>query len=412
MTQLQLPLRESRTFLKTAQAATKKTFSKEGKRIKIPLVISQGGTSSGKTYSILLYLILKYGLLGKKRRIIDVVRKSLPELKDSAYMDFLTLIKDNNLYNPRMHSKSAGNLTYELNSTLFRFKSADVPHKKRGPRRDILYANEVNGLNHEDWLQLNMRTREQAFVDYNPSEEFWLHTYYLDNEARKEGKDYSFIKTTYKDNIDILTGKSFLDDRTVKEIENLINIDDYYYQVYVLGELAELKGRVYESHKTISEAEFMTLPEYGKCYAIDWGYNDPQVIMECRIKDGVPYYHERYYKSYTDPASFFKRLEEFGVKKGYPIYPDTARPELCEQLTMHGYTVMKVDKALYDGIMAVKKHGLTITETSHNTIKERKNYKWMQDKNGEALDKPVDLFNHSMDCIRYIANNHPELKYR
>jgi phage terminase large subunit len=49
----------------------------------------------------------------------------------------------------------------------------------------------------------------------------------------------------------------------------------------------------------------------------------------------------------------------------------------------------------------LKRFTINITKDSLNTIKEFRNYKWQEDKNGVILNKPVDAFNHSIDSIRY-----------
>ncbi len=40
-----------------------------------------------------------------------------------------------------------------------------------------------------------------------------------------------------------------------------------------------------------------------------------------------------------------------------------------------------------------------------DSIKEINNYKWVTDKDGNKLNKPVDMFNHSLDAVRYVALN-------
>lgn len=30
-----------------------------------------------------------------------------------------------------------------------------------------------------------------------------------------------------------------------------------------------------------------------------------------------------------------------------------------------------------------------------------RNYKWMEDKNGKMLNRPVDAYNHLIDAVRY-----------
>jgi hypothetical protein len=53
---------------------------------------------------------------------------------------------------------------------------------------------------------------------------------------------------------------------------------------------------------------------------------------------------------------------------------------------------------------------LYVTKQSTNLIKELNNYKWVTDKNGNKLNKPVDMFNHALDAIRYVALNKLKIK--
>ena len=49
----------------------------------------------------------------------------------------------------------------------------------------------------------------------------------------------------------------------------------------------------------------------------------------------------------------------------------------------------------------MKRYKIHITRDSLNMIKEFKNYKWAEDKNGVVLNVPVDMFNHTIDAVRY-----------
>ena len=46
------------------------------------------------------------------------------------------------------------------------------------------------------------------------------------------------------------------------------------------------------------------------------------------------------------------------------------------------------------GIDVLKRHKIFVTPRSNNLIKEMQNYKWVEDKNGNLLNKPIDAFNH------------------
>src|SRR6516165_4367688 len=120
------------------------------------LVINQGGTRSGKTYSI-LQVIAEYCYFNQDcGAVISIVRKTFPALKATAYRDFLQILESNEWYNDDLHNKSEH--TYWLFGNLIEFVSIDQPQKIRGRKRDLCFINEANELDYEDFIQLNIRT--------------------------------------------------------------------------------------------------------------------------------------------------------------------------------------------------------------------------------------------------------------
>jgi phage terminase large subunit len=51
----------------------------------------------------------------------------------------------------------------------------------------------------------------------------------------------------------------------------------------------------------------------------------------------------------------------------------------------------------------MKEYKINITQTSTNVIREFRHYKRATDKDGNALNKPIDDFNHAIDGIRYLC---------
>jgi phage terminase large subunit len=90
------------------------------------IVVNQGGSRSGKTYSILQLLILVKAFEAKDQ-VISIVRKSLPALRATAMRDFFDILKEHDLYDERNHNKTEN--TYKLNGNLFEFMSLDQPQK-------------------------------------------------------------------------------------------------------------------------------------------------------------------------------------------------------------------------------------------------------------------------------------------
>ena len=139
------------------------------KRIKI----IQGGTSAGKTFGILPILIDKAAKKGGLE--ISVVAESIPHLRRGALRDFLKVMKWTNRFVDDRFNKSL--LKYEFaNGSFIEFFSADDSKKLRGGRRNILYINECNQISFESFLEMSIRTKDEVFLDYNPTAEFWVQT--------------------------------------------------------------------------------------------------------------------------------------------------------------------------------------------------------------------------------------------
>jgi hypothetical protein len=80
-------------------------------------------------------------------------------------------MNDLGLYQERDHHKTEQLYTFP-NGSQVEFFGADNGQKLRGRKRDVLYVNESNELNFEEFTQLNMRTADKLIFDFNPSENF------------------------------------------------------------------------------------------------------------------------------------------------------------------------------------------------------------------------------------------------
>ena len=220
------------------------------------IVCEQGGTRSGKTYNILLWIIFKY-CTKNRGKVITICRKTFPSLRATVMRDFLEILKGHEIYSEANHNKS--NSEYSLLGNLVEFISLDIPQKVRGRKRDLLFINEANEITYEDWNQLLYRTKEKIILDYNPSDEY--HFIY-DKIVPRE--DCEFHVTTYRDN-------PFLEKSIVQEIERLKDTDEVYWQIYGLGQRGISRATIFQFHdatKIPDDAEFLA-------YGMDFGFNDP-----------------------------------------------------------------------------------------------------------------------------------------
>ena len=349
------------------------------------ITIEQGGSRSGKTYNILMWLIFAYSDRNNGKTI-TICRKTFPALRASSMRDFFDILKKYDIYKEANHNKS--NSEYLLNNNLFEFISLDQPQKVRGRKRDVLYINEANELYFEDWQQLILRTTDKAILDYNPSDEF--HFIY---DKIKPRDDAEFYITTYKDN-------PFLDIETVNEIERLKDVDENYWKIYGLGQIGSSQAlifRINECNSIPAEAKFLS-------YGMDFGFtNDPTTLVAIYQQGDNIYLKELLYQTGLTNRDIDEKLKFNSVERK-EIFADSAEPKSIEELYRMGWNVKPATKgpgSINIGIDMMKRYQLHVTKDSVNMIKEFRNYKWQEDKNGNVLNTPVDMFNHTIDAIRY-----------
>ena len=349
------------------------------------IIVEQGGTRSGKTYNILLFIIFHY-CTNNTGKIITICRKTFPSLRATVLRDFLQILKEYQVYRDEFHNKS--NSEYHLFGNLIEFTSLDQSQKIRGRKRDLLFINEGNELYWEDWQQLIFRTQERIILDFNPSDEYhWIY----DNVITRA--DCDFYKTTYLDN-------PFLEDIIKEEIERLKETDDQYWQIYGLGERATSINTIFkytEINKIPFDAKLIS-------YGMDFGYtNDPTTFVSVYTLNYNLYIQEHLYRTQMTTQDIHIFLKEQNLTRN-PIYADSAEPRLISELRRMGHNIfpsLKGKDSINAGIDLLKRYKIHITSDSNNAIQEFRNYKWKEDRSGKLINVPEDKHNHIIDPCRY-----------
>ena len=353
------------------------------KRIKI----IQGGTSAGKTFGILPILIDKAAKKGGLE--ISVVAESIPHLRRGALRDFLKVMKWTNRFVDDRYNKSL--LKYEFaNGSFIEFFSADDSKKLRGGRRNILYINECNQISFESFLEMSIRTKDEVFLDYNPTAEFWVQT-------ELEGQeDAEKIILTYKDNEALDIGIVDQIEKNIKKAETS-NYWKSWVDVYVNGLMGKLEGIVFSNWKQID-----TIPKEARLVGIglDFGYtNDPTSCIEIYKHNEKRILNEIVYQTGMLNSDIANKLP-----KDVPVYADSAEPKSIADIQRYGITIKGVTKgrdSINYGIDVMQRENYLVTSNSTNLIKELRSYCWDTDKTGKRLNKPVDNYNHAIDAVRY-----------
>ena len=365
----------------------KTTAIKKILNLKKRVKIIQGGTSAGKTFGIIPVLIDKAAR--HEGLEISIVAETIPHLRRGALKDFLKIMKWTGRYFDDRFNKSL--LRYEFaNGSVIEFFSADDSNKLRGARRDILYINECNNVTFDSYNELAIRTRKEVYLDFNPANEFWVHT------ELKDESDSDFLILTYKDN-------EALDQSIIDQIEknrDKAKTSSYWanwWKVYGEGQLGMLEGVVFSNWKQID-----TIPKEARLIGLglDFGYtNDPTAIIEIYNYNGQRIVNEIVYQTGLLNSDIAKLLP-----KHVPVYADSSEPKSIDEIKRYGITIKGVTKgkdSINYGIDVIQRNEYLVTSNSGNLIKELRSYIWDTDKQGKRLNKPIDFYNHAIDAFRY-----------
>lgn len=352
------------------------------------IIVNKGSTRSSKTWSLLqlLYLI---AYKSEKPRMISIVSESMPHLKRGCIRDFQNMLMTENLWDAK--NWNATDKIYLVGLSKIEFFSADDASKTRGPARDILYINECNNVGYETYRQLAIRTTETIFLDYNPVEDFWVDEKVL---IRPES---ILIHSTYLDN-------EFLTKVQVDEIESNKH-DVNWWNVYGLGITGSREGYCIKNWQQVDE---MPSTYKHRWIGLDFGFtNDPTAIVDVRLSEGQLWIDEILYKSgMTNPM--IKDELRINNLLDLQIVADSAEPKSIAELKALRCKVEPAEKgadSVIVGIDILNRYTVNVTKRSLNLIKEYRNYKYKQDKDGNYLNEPIDKYNHGVDAFRYVALN-------
>jgi len=368
-----------------------------------------GGTRSGKTYSAVQF-IFWYCLTNKGKRIA-VCRDTLTNLKRTTLEDFKSVAYGGNgiegMYPSLKINKS--DLFCEINGNRIDFIGLkDDPMRVYGLPTDLFYINEAVSTYKSTFNQLEQRCSEFFILDCNPSEpQSWVY----ELERRD---DVHTLRSTYKEN-------PFLPDTIVKSIEGYEptpdNIErgtanERMWSIYGKGLTYKGAEIIYPNWDTYTEEPTTEEPtNYDYVYnGLDWGFNDPLVLVKVWFSDNDIYIKQMYYKGNLGLND--TPIEDVvGIIKSngdLTTVCDSSEPRSIADLIRKGVKAYKARKgagSILTGIRRMQQKNIFIHEDSVDIISELNNYKWKTDIRTDIItDVPLDKHNHSLDAVRYIIN--------
>lgn len=344
-----------------------------------------------------------------------IMRYVLGDIRNSIYREIKDRAEENDALDSYEINDSTMSIAYganSINAVGFRKSSSDQKSKLKSlANYNYVIIEEADEIPEEDFMQLDdsLRTIKGDITIIlllnPPPASHWIikRWFNLENAEQKgfyipklkeEMKDTLFIYASYLDNIKNIAQAS------IDSYERYQQTKPSHYWNMIKGLVPEIiRGKIYTNWKEIEE-----VPHEARLVRrwLDFGYsNDPTAIGD------IYYYNGGYI---LDEQVYRKGLLNKDIADRINLLPDTltvadsAEPKSIDELSLYGVNVIPAVKgqgSITHGISAVQGVQISYTKKSVNIKKEYDNYAWQEDKDGNNLNKPIDLFNHHMDGIRY-----------
>jgi len=383
--------------------------------------IVPGGTSAGKTYAI-IPIIIDYAAKNPSRTI-TVVASTIPSVKRGAMKIFVDTMTETNRWNRKRWHATDRRYTFG-NGTTIEFTSFDNAHTAHeAGKRSMLFINECNGVPWQIADTLIARTVEDesiVYLDYNPSEEFWVDTEIMSMESSE------VCLLTYLDNdalpkhaLEYLMHRKDLAEKEEKE-NRQSNKHRNWWNVYGLGKKGKIEGLCFPDIEVVD-----SIPREAQLlgYGMDFGYSttpgaDPNTLVAMYKQGNKLFLDELLYRG------GIRHKEIFDTAKSERI--DFDAPTICDNDDSKRDELRFFDNVIYWNIICTKKthnivpatinllneYDLHLTRRSVNGLRESKALKWDKTKEGVPMNKPVPGNDHFWDAARYIGQYALPNKYQ
>lgn len=416
-------------------------------------IINEGSSRSSKTIS----LIDCYDLYARSEcdKRMTVWRDTKTDCKKTVLNDVLKHLKKTSRYKVKQDfNKTESIFTYSTGST-FEIHGTDDDETVHGLTQDCAWLNEPYKISRDTFDQIDQRTSDFIFIDWNPKKSHWIedlkkdprtiviHSTFKDNpfcpaEQRTKILSYQPVKlsevvvskqiqehdaTSY----DLIKNELKFSEKQIKELsrcrenEAKNSANAFNWQVYGLGIKSEKPNRIFNWQEiSVEKYKEINTPIY---IGVDWGAVDPWGILEVKYYDGGLYLKELNYSSENeirarlgitelsqingqDEGLVTWMFSKLGINKNHEVICDTNRPHKIMSLRRGDWYAMPANKgagSILDGIGLMQNLVVHYTSDSPNIKYEQENYSRKVDKSGYVMEEPEDLDNHLIDPARYVV---------
>ena len=373
--------------------------------------VIKGSRSSKKSVTMALWTI--YNIIKHNQANMLVVRKTYRTIKDSCYAQLKWAIHRLSVDAYFLCKESPLEITYIPTGQKIFFRGLDDPLKVTSITVETgvlcwLWIEEAYEITKEtdfDTLDESIRGQlphglfKSVTLTFNPwNDHHWLKARFFD----KQDPEVLSMTTNYLMN-------EFLDESDRKIFERMKIENPRRYNVAGLGEWGVVEGLVYENweEQAFDWQKISAMPDVESAFGLDFGYtNDPTALFCGLISNNQKtlwVFDELYQKALTNEM-IADRVKDMGYAKEQ-ITADSAEPKSIEELRRLGIRRIKPAEkgrdSIINGIQKIQDFHIIVHPRCVNFITEISCYAWDKDKFDNAVNKPVDDYNHLMDAMRY-----------
>jgi PBSX family phage terminase large subunit len=315
----------------------------------------------------------------------------------------------------------------------------DRPGKVLSGERDLIYVNQAEELEADDWQTLTTRAtgrgavvaHPQVIGDCNPGPaHHWI----------KHRPSLRVLESRHEDNPSLYDEAGGLTEQGRRTMAVLDALEGVLRERLRYGRWVSAEGAVYAFDARLHLVDpFPIPPAWPRYRAIDFGYTNPFVCLwGATDPDGRLYVYRQWYRSGMLVEDHARRI--VGATARERIVETVADHDAEDRATLerHGVRTVAAMKAIGAGIQAVQQRlrvagdGRPRLFILRDSLLERDEalwrkrqpvsaeqefdaYVWPKDQGGRPVkETPVDLYNHAMDALRYLVAHldKPERKPR
>jgi phage terminase large subunit len=247
--------------------------------------------------------------------------------------------------------------------------SESMPHLKRGAMRDFLKIMKItNRFIREHWNATNSI--------YTFSNGSYIEFFSADDDSKLRGAR-----------------------RNILYINECNNVTFDAYNQLAMRTSGDIYLDYNPTHIFWADTEVLKSPESEK---LTLNYKDNEALSQTVID----FLEEKVELAKT--SSYWKNWVE--LLKAYElncqIYADSAEPKSIAEIKAYGLPIFPTKKgtdSIKFGIDILQSFNIFITQRSANVKDEFSRYSWKKDREGNFENVPQDIFNHTIDAIRYLA---------